>query len=134
MMKLSAKNVYEATPILAAAINQDRPMPQKGKYRIARMHAKLYPEWRLLEDRREAILAAYRVSTVVKNEDGSEGTMTAIPDDKLPAAEAEWVAILATEIDVDVEPIPLAVLDLGDNANGSMSAQDLMALGDLVTE
>ena len=131
-MKIAAKTVYEATPILAAVINQDRPMPQKGKYRIARLHAKLYPEWRLLEDRRESILAAYRVSTVVKNEDGSEGTLTAIPDDQLPTAEAEWLAILSTEIDLDVEPIPLAAVDLGDNTNGSLSAQDLMSLGDLV--
>ena len=38
------------------------------------------------------------------------------------------------EIDIDVEPLPLALVDLGNDTDGALSAQDLMSLGDLVTE
>ena len=45
-MKLKVQTVLEATLLLTNIINQARPLPQRGKYRVARMHAKLATEYR----------------------------------------------------------------------------------------
>jgi hypothetical protein len=127
-MKLKASQVRTATPVLAAIINENRPLPQKGKYRVGRMHAKLFPEWEQLEERRKAIAEQHQ-EEVPPAAEGEPATTRVSA-----AGEAEWQEILAQEIEVSVEPIPLSSLDMGEAVNGSVTAGELQTLGDLVTE
>ena len=127
-MKLKASQVLNATTILAAIINENRPLPQKGKYRIGRMHAKLFAEWEQLEVRRKAIVEQHQEEVPPAAEGEPATTRTSA------AGEAEWKDILEQEIEVNVEPVPLSCLDMGDAVNGSVSANELQMLGDLVTE
>jgi hypothetical protein len=134
--------VYDATLTVAAIIRERRPMPQKGKYRIARLHAKLLPEFTALDARREDIIKAYDHHEMVsgpKTKDDPLGQNEvlaeefSVPADKLTEFSKAWAEITDEEIDVDVEPVPLDQLSF-EGVDGSIHANELIALGDLVKE
>lgn len=138
-MKLKAQQVYDATLTVSQIIRDNRPMPQKGKYRLARLHAKLLPEFTPISERRDAMITAYDYrakAKVVGNElldEAPIGPFSVPPDKAAEFAEA-WKEIGEQEIEVDVESVPLAYLELGDGVDGSISANELVTLGDLVRE
>lgn len=137
-MQLTAQQVFDAAPVLAAIINEKRPMPQKGKYRVARLHAKLLPEYNVIATQRDALITAYdyRAPDVVDGViilDKPSATFS-VPLDKVGEFNEAWKAIAETTITVEVEPIPLEHLTLADDTNGSIEAHELATLGDLVTE
>lgn len=125
-MKLKVQHVFEATLVVARIINENRPMPQRGKFRLARLHAKLLPEFTTIAARRDEMITAY--------DHLGETLQPTVPDDKLSEFAAAWTEIGDEEIEVDVEPVPLGCLDLGDAADGAIQANELVTLGDLVTE
>ncbi len=130
-MKLTAQQVFDATLTLAAIIRENRPCPQKGAYRLARLHAKLMPEFTLISTRRDEMITAYGY---VAPEGHASAGMQAVPPDKAEEFNAAWAEFSKDEIDVDVQPIPLAYLDNGDDRPGSVSASELIVLGELVAE
>lgn len=124
-MKLTAQQVFDATLVVAQIIRENRPMPQKGLYRLARLHAKLAPEFKPISERRDAMIEAY--------EHREEGADTfSVPLDKMPEFNAAWAEIAGDEIEVDVQPVPLDYLDGG--GVGVITAAELVTLGDLVRE
>lgn len=136
-MKLTVNRVLEVTEVIAKIIRENRPMPLKGAYRLARMHAKLYAEYLPITSRRDALIKAYGYHPILPS--GTEGISIeseqfAVPADKMEEYAAAWAEIGNEEIEVDVQQIPLAQLDLGDTVAGSISANELISLGDLVTE
>lgn len=143
-MKLKAQHVMDATLTVAQIIRDNRPMPQKGKYRLARLHAKLLPEFNTLSARRDEMITAYDHHEMVpppptmKDPLGQGPCVPteqfSVPLDKMPEFTAAWSEIGNQEIEVDVEPVPLDCLDLGDNTDGAISGLELATLGDLVTE
>lgn len=140
-MKLKVQNVMDAMLILTRIINEQRAMPQKGKYRVARMHAKLLPEFKIIDARRDEMIQAYNTpqTKTEKNPETGEVTITPadgwqVPADKMPEFTAAWKQIGDEEIDVDVQPIPLAQLSLGDSTDGAIEASELITLGDLVSD
>jgi len=136
-MKLKASLVYAAALIVAQIIRENRPMPQKGKYRLARLHAKLLPEFNVLNERRDEMIKAYDHFAEIKDKDGAvmaKAEQNSVPEDKMAEFTAAWEEIANQEIEVEVEPIPLSQLDLGDNVDGSITGAELAGLGDLVTD
>lgn len=125
-MRLTIQQVYDATQALTAIINRNAPMNQKGKYRVARLHTKLLPEYSPINERRNALIAPYDY----KNDDG----VMAVPVDKMTEFVAAWGDLAKEEIEVAIEPIPFEQIDLGDGADGSVTAAELIWLGDLVKE
>lgn len=121
-MKLTAKHVFEAHQVLTAIIAAGRPMPVKGAYRLGRLYAKMLPEFKAIEDRRNAI--------ILDLAKGSMAAVPTVPDDKMDEFRAQWGEIASEEIELDVEPVPVSLLE----GPGLFTAQELMALGDLVTE
>ena len=142
MMKLKVQHVMDAAIVLTTIINDQLPMPQKGKYRIARMHAKLLPEFKIIDARRADMIKAYGVPQMRadKNEETGEVTLTSIPDqwqvppEKMPEFTAAWKIVGDEEIDVDIEPIPLSSLSLSDSEDGAVAAHQLITLGELVSD
>lgn len=126
-MNLTVQQVFDATPILANIIRENRPLPQRGSYRLARMHAKLLAEWQPIAARYDALIVGYD-----HKEPGAD--LNSVPSDKMDEFRAKWAEIAGETIDVDVDPIPLACLDLGDAVAGSLTASELATLGDLVAE
>lgn len=142
-MKLKVQAMIDATEAVAKIINSDRPMPLKGKYRMARLHAKLFPEYTTAIQRRDAMITAYGFHPMVPPPASQENPLRmgeveseafAVPPDKTAEFTAAWAEIGSEEIEVDVEPIPLAQLDLGDAVVGSITANELITLGPLVKE
>ena len=139
-MRLTVRQVMDAATVITNIINEKRPMPQKGKYRLARMHAKLAPEFDIANEQRTQIIKEYdaiQMETTI-NPDGSTVELPTdryvVPLDKMPEFNEKWGAILAQEIDVDLTPVPLCQLDLGDNVDGGISAAELVTLGCLVND
>lgn len=139
-MKLKVQHVMDATLVISRIIREVRAMPQKGKYRLARMHAKLLPEFTLINAQRDEMITAYGHHPMV-TENGEDGTSKqveskefSVPDDKMPEFLEAWKKVAEEEIELDIEPIPLAQLDLGDNFDGNIEASELITLGELVKE
>lgn len=137
-MKIKVQDVYNATLILSAIIREKRPLPTKGAYRVARMHSKLLPEFNVANDKRDELIKAYDYKPKIAGPDGEtmlEAENFSVPDDKLPEFLKAWREIADVEITIaDLEPIPLAQLDLGDGIASSIHAGELLDLGDLVTD
>lgn len=141
-MKLRVQNVMDATLVLTAIINEQRAMPQKGKYRVARMHAKMLPEFKIIDARRDEMIKAYNMPQTrldktlddpMEHEVPIDGQWQ-VPADKMPEFIAAWKVIGDEEIDVDVQPIPISSLSLSEDADGSIQSHELAILGNLITE
>lgn len=133
-MKLTVLHVFTATQILTRIIEGDRKLPLKGAYRVARLHAKLLPEFQTIAQKRDALIVGYehKARPAGAPEDAPE--VSTVPEDKLEEFLAKWGDLAAEEIEVDVQPIPLTQLDLGDGVAGALTAAELMALGELVAD
>lgn len=126
-MKLTVQQVFDATPVLAKIIAENRPLPQKGAYHMARMHRKLLPEYEAIAARRDSLIMAFD-----HVEEGA--ALNSVPADKAAEFFAQWKEIAEEEIEVDVQAIPLQQLDLGDSVAGAIQASELLMLGDLVCD
>lgn len=135
-MKLTAQHVFDAAPIVAQIIREQRPMPQKGSYRLARLHKALAAEYATVCERRDALIVAYDHKVKVKDAAGNDTDqeISSVPADKAAEFFAAWKEIADEEIEVNVEPIPLVYIDLGDETAGSIRANELITLGELVCE
>ena len=125
MMRLKVQQVFEATQVLAAIINENRPLPTKGKYRVARMHAKLFPEFTTANDQRTAKIVSYDYK--------NDAEQPAVPDEKMPEFVAWWNELAGEEIEVGIEPIPIDQLCIP-GADSPISFAEFGVLGDLVAE
>lgn len=154
-MILTIQHVFEAAPIVAAIMNENRPISSKGKYRIARMNRKLDVEWKMIAERYNGMISAYNHKRPVREIDGPNGQkildripdaefaalsdeakaatrmQSAVPDDKWQEFQAAWKEVGAEEIEVAVEPIPIDQLSI-DGEVGSISAAEFGVLDTLV--
>lgn len=140
-MKLTVLAVFTATQILTQIINEKRALPLKGSYRVAVMHRKLQAEFQTIAEKRDAMILAYghQVWVDERGNQTAAGAANArqvpgVPEDKAAEFAASWATLAAEEIEVDVQPIPLRQLDLGDDVEGSITALELIALGELVAD
>lgn len=124
-MKMTVQQVFTAHRTLTAIIDAGRPLPQKGAYRLARMHAKLRVEFDPIAAKYDALLLEH--AAPVPDTVPQRYAFT-------PAFNEAWGELAAEEIEVAVEPIPLALLDLGDSVAGAITAAELISLGELVSE
>lgn len=135
-MKLKAQHVMDATLTISKIIRETRPMPQMGKFYLARMHAKLLPEFNIINAHRDERIKAYDHREMVTLGDGT-GEPTgefSVPLNKMPEFTAAWREFGDTEIEVDVTPIAIRFFDTLNTENGSIEASELITLGELVTE
>ena len=58
-MKLKVSALFAAYLTLTEIINGVREMPQKGKYRIARLHEQLTPEFKVAADQRDKLITEH---------------------------------------------------------------------------
>lgn len=130
-MKLTAGQVFAAFPVLSAIIADKRVLPMKGAYRVARMASKLQAEYQVIAGKRDAIIFGYDYKAKVA--DGAEEVPT-VPPDKVEEFRAQVSELFETDIEVDVQPIPLSQLDLGPDRPAEISAAELLALGELVVD
>lgn len=147
-MQLTGQQVFDATQVLWRIMNEKRALPQKGAYRVARMHSKLAPEFDLLNAQRTAMIIAYgykrpmlrgvrlteaELEGLKDHADGGEVFMQdAVPDDKMEEFSAKWDELAKMELKIEVQPIPIDQLSLGDDQEGSISIEEFKILGDLV--
>lgn len=141
-MKLTAGKVFAVFPVLTAIINEKRVLPMKGAYRVARMAAKLQAEYQIVAEKRDAIILAYDhkafpagiTDEVAARVKPAPEKVPTVPPDKVEDFAAKVGELFETEIEVEVQPIPLSQLDLGDGQPSQITAAELVALGELVVD
>lgn len=141
-MKLTVQRIMEVVPLIHAIITEKRPLPQKGAYRLARLHAKLQPEFATAHAQRDAMIRAYDTPELAPPPKSAADPLGQGPDvptgnymvpaDKLEEFTAAWDEIAKEAIEVDLQPIPLEQLDLGDDKAACVNALELVVMGDLV--
>ncbi len=143
-MIITVQHVFDAAPILARIMNENRPLPGKGVYRIARMNRKLQTEWTLIAERYNVLVRSYnhkrplidgkQVEPTEENlKDPACVMQDAVPEDKMAEFQAKWAELAAEEIEVAVEPIPLDQICI-DGHEGHISFAEFTALGTLVAD
>lgn len=139
-MKLKVQHVMDSMLVLTNIINRQCPMPQRGKYLIARMHAKLLPEFKTIDARRDAMIKAYgnpQTKTVTNPETGVEYQTPVegqwqVPPEMMGEFTAAWEEIGEEEIDVDISPLPLTALCMPNGTEGLIESGEFITLGELV--
>lgn len=131
-MKMTGLEVVTATEALAGIINRPRALPQTAQYRISRLHAALEPEYKLLAAQRTKLVDELGEEMYSKD-DPAVRTGWGIPDESpnMPIFLERWKAILAIELEMNVQPLTLA--SLGNETNG-ITAAEIGWLGQLISE
>lgn len=132
-MKLTAERVHVALPVIDRIISERRPLTVKAAYRMARLHAKLLPEFRLLEQRRDALICAYEYKAVPEGAKEGAKPVPTVPADKVPEFHANWAATVKDEIEVDVQPISIHCLGPA-HAESPVTAAEMLLLGELLVD
>lgn len=131
-MWLTVQQVFDAVPLLALIIRERRPMSQIGKYKVMRLHAKLLPEFNVIAAQRDELIKAYDWHPPkTELEPQIVEDIFAVPPDKVEDFLSKWGKLAAAEIEVDVEAVPIGNFDIG--GNGSIEANELAILGDLIS-
>lgn len=141
MMRLTGQKIFDATQVLAAIINEKRRLPAKGIYRVTKMHVALYAEFSVLNDQRTAKIMSYghkqysldgRVLSAEEATTANAVEQDAVPDDKMTEFIAWWQDLASVESNVNIEPIPIEQLSLGDDEASTLTYAEFATLGDLV--
>lgn len=142
MMKLKVQHVMDSMLVVTNIINRQCAMPQRGKYLLARLHTKLSPEFKLIDARRDEMIKAYnnpqfRETSDEERAGGAPALVEVpgewqVPADKMPEFLAAWKLVGDEEIEVDIQPMPLAALSMPDGSDGMIEASELITLGELV--
>jgi len=147
-VKITADRLLMALPIIATIIRERRVMPQKGKFAFARMHAALMPDFTLINQQRDEIIKTYNFHPEVarpakptdSEDDIAKGFVMepskefAVPEDKMAEFAEKWKEIGESELTLNVEPISMKLFDLGAMTDGSIEANEIIEMGDLITE
>lgn len=126
-MKMTAQRIMDTYLLLRRVSNEQRPLPQKGAYRIARMLSKMQADAMPIMQQYDAMITAYD-----HKEPGAE--VNSVPPDKLVEFRAKWMETIGSEEhEIDLDPMPLDHLDNG-TRKGSLTVDELLMLDDLVKE
>jgi hypothetical protein len=117
-MKLTVNQVLDAQAALQrmGAVK----MPPRAAYWVSRLTAKLHPEWKVAEQKRQEL---------VRKHGEQRDTMIMVPPAKMADYVAEWDPIGNEPIEVEVQPVRLEVF-----GECALAPADLIALGDLVVD
>lgn len=140
MIKLKVSKLIDAQVCLTNIINSQREFPQKGEYRIARMHDKLMAAFQTANKKRDAMITKHGDPLDAQGEPYPEGkgdpkVSHRLPGDdlvRMAAFDAEWAEIADLEEEFDARPIPLSQLTVGENVAGKLKAYEIILLGPLV--
>lgn len=147
-VKLTVDQLLVALSHISTIIRERRPMPQRGKLAFAKMHTALTPTFNIYSKERDDLIASYDYHPMVprpakptdSEEDIAKGFVLephkefAVPEDKMADFEAKWKPIGDKIIDLDVKPISVKLFNMGDMVDGSIEANEIIEMGDLISE
>lgn len=131
-MKVTVGQLYDAFGALNQVMQRPRLIPQTGKYRLARLHDALEPEYKRVYAEHLKLVQTYG-HEVFEDEAKTQSKGWQVPMGT-PAHEtytAEWEKFRAQEIEVNAQPITL--FSLGDDPRG-LEAGEFKMLGSFITE
>lgn len=143
MLNVKVKTIVEAVPVIAQIAREKRPMPQAGKFRLARMHAVLLPIFSDIMKERDELIKSYNTPVMVPAPVGTEEDQPQemipsenfeVPADQMADYNEKWSAILAESEEVNINPIPISMLSPADAVNGSIETAEIATMDELVCE
>lgn len=142
MLNVKVRTIFEALPVITAIIKERRPMGQAGKFRLARMHAVLLPEFEAINKQRDELIKSYGQRVMVSKgptEEGQEPEMVptdnySVPMDKIDDFNTKWTEMMAEAVEVNINPIPISMLSPPNAENGSIEAAEIASLDELLTD
>lgn len=147
-MRLKAEHVYEAMLVISQIIRDQRPMPLRGKFLLARMHSQLLSDFNVIAMQHDDTVRVcgvrrkipdptfngFKIDPMSQSVPMIDGPDFIILPECRAAWEVLWRPIADELIDVNVQPIPIGALSLGDGVDGTIQANELSILGELITE
>lgn len=128
-MRLTGGRVFEASEVLRGALRDRRDervhLPTVAAFRVALLIRQLEPEYLALQASRAQLLQQ------LGTEDAARPGFWNVLPENLEEFNRQWTALLAQELEVTCQPIPLA--SLGDGLS-YFSVHELLLLGDLVQD
>lgn len=129
-MKLTMGQMRSAYIAVMEIAKNGRDMPDKGKYRVARLAALLKGEFEASEKARGDLIKSYGRAT----EDGG----ALVPPEKMEDYGERWIALEGDEVDVNVRAIPFSQLFAASGEKeppaNPVSVGELIGLGPLVED
>ena len=135
-MKFTVERIFELMQALTPIINEKRNMPQRGKFALARLHRKLWPEYQLIVEQRNEIIQSLQLPEAeavpgVPQAVKPRPDEMIVPPSRMKEWEDRWAEIKKMEIEIaGIEPIPLEDMTL--DGNGAIEARELWTLDELV--
>lgn len=131
-MKVTTGQLYDAFNALGQIMSRPRLLPQTGKYRIARLHDALEPEYKRIYAEHLKLVQTYGHEVFEDEEKKiSKGWQVPMGTPAHETYTAEWDAFRAQEIEVNAQALTL--FSLGDDPRG-VEAGEFKMLGPFVTE
>lgn len=147
-MKLTIGQIHIAVQVISTILRERRPMPQRGKFALAKMHSALLPKWEEIDKQRDELIKTYNHHPVMRRAATAADTEEEIkigyvekvsdefgvPDDKARDFAEKWKLIGEDEVEADVKPISVKLFDLGTGSDGSIEGAEIIEMGNLVIE
>lgn len=147
-MKLTVGQIHTTVQVISTILRERRPMPQRGKFALAKMHTALLPKWEEINEQRDELIKSYNHHPVLRRavtaQDGEEDIARGyvekvsdefgVPDDKAKDFAEKWKILGEDEVECDVKPISVRMFDLGTGSDGSIEGAEIIEMGNLVTE
>lgn len=126
-MKTTVSKVMAAYVAAADLTQSKTKMPARAAYWVARLLAKLEPEYNAAEGQRVALIQKH--GQAIKDKEGNATAAFQVLPENLADFRAEWDPVADETIDIDVQPIALDVF-----GQTELDPAQLLALGDFVVE
>ena len=91
----------------------------KTSYRVSKILRKVIAELKTLEDERQKLIKKYAVA--------DDKGIKKVPDDKMEEFNKDWASLLEMEVKMDIELIPLDMLE-----GVKLSAKEMMDLDEII--
>jgi len=130
-MKLTGGRIFDAMKAIVQISERQIAIPMLAKYRFKVLHDQLEPTFTNIEVARTAIVQTYGEEKFRDPEKTQSIGWGLFPnDEKFPLYLSQWNALRAQEFDLNVKPIPLAMI--GNDPKGGIEIGEFSMLGELI--
>lgn len=136
-MKTTVGRICDAMSALTTIGNRTTAaIPNKGRYQLARLRAKLQPEYDTIQKQRDQMIETIGVKQTVNAGEGQmvETGNYIIPPEKTREWSDAWAEFAKEEIDLpDIAALKYETFHAGDDrADGGLEVGELMLLGEFI--
>lgn len=135
-MKTTVGRICDAMDALTLIGNRTTAaIPNKGRYQLARLKAKLQSEYDTIRQQRDSMIEQMGVPQMMNAGEGQQVPtgQFMIPPEKNKAWSDAWAEFAKSEVEIEVTPLKYENFHSGEDSNtGGLEVGELMLLGEFV--